>query len=107
MTLHDLECYYFIAVLLQNEKVVLLENLASHFKLKAQDAIDRLNTMLTSGDITGVIDDRGKFIYISKDELAAVAKFIQQRGRVSISELVESSNTLVNMDPNQNKECVS
>lgn len=28
--------------------------------------------------LSGVIDDRGKFIYISEDELTAVAKFIRQ-----------------------------
>jgi len=86
---------------IKNEKVVLLENLAARFKLKTQEAIDRLNTMLEAGDLTGVIDDRGKFIYISQDELEAVAKFIRQRGRVTISELAESSNVLINMNPNQ------
>ena len=49
--------------------------------------------------MTGVIDDRGKFIYISRDELEAVAKFIRQRGRVSIAELAESSNKLINISP--------
>ena len=47
--------------------------------------------------LLGVTDDRGKFIYISPKELEAVAKFIKQRGRVTISELAESSNTLVNL----------
>ena len=42
-------------------------------------------------------DDRGKFIYISEDELAAVAKFIKQRGRVTITELAECSNSLINL----------
>ena len=53
------------------------------------------------GTLTGVIDDRGKFIYISRDELEAVAKFIRQRGRVSIAELAESSNKLINISPEQ------
>ena len=75
--------------------------MAARFKLKTQEAIDRLNTMLEVGDLTGVIDDRGKFIYISQDELNAVAKFIRQRGRVTISELAESSNVLINMNPSQ------
>lgn len=74
--------------------------------------------------VAGVIDDRGKFIYISQSELEAVAKwvkffskincsfsfskpsnwcldffprfrFIKQRGRVSITELAENSNKLI------------
>lgn len=44
---------------------------------------------------TGVIDDRGKFIYITPEELVAVANFIRQRGRVSIAELAQASNSLI------------
>ena len=46
-----------------------------------------------------MIDDRGKFIYITMEELESVAKFIRQHGRVSISELAESSNRLINLNP--------
>jgi hypothetical protein len=53
--------------------------------------------------LSGVVDDRGKFIYISPDELEAVAKFVKQRGRVSIAELAESSNKLINLNPNISK----
>lgn len=45
----------------------------------------------------GVMDDRGKFIYISEEELKNVAKYIRQRGRISISDLAESSNTLIKL----------
>ncbi|XP_026319126.1 DDRGK domain-containing protein 1 [Hyposmocoma kahamanoa] len=81
------------------QKVVLLEDLAAHFKLKTQAAIDRIQELQASGEITGVIDDRGKFIYISYKELEDVAKFIKQRGRVSITELAECSNDLINLNP--------
>jgi len=43
------------------------------------------------------MDDRGKFIYISEEELKNVAKFIKQRGRVSISDLVENSSSLITL----------
>jgi hypothetical protein len=45
----------------------------------------------------GVMDDRGKFIYISEEELKNFAKFIKQRGRVSISDLVENSASLITL----------
>ena len=67
-----------------------------------QDAISRIQSLQESGALTGVIDDRGKFIFISSEELGAVAAFIRQRGRVSIAELVSSSNTLVNLQPEHN-----
>jgi len=83
----------------KNEKVVVLEDLAARFKLKTTAAIDRVNELLKEGTLTGVIDDRGKFIYISQTELEGVAKFIRQRGRVSIAELAESSNSLITLVP--------
>ena len=52
----------------------------------------------SSANVSGVVDDRGKFIYISREELEAVAKFIKQRGRVSISEISDSSNSLINLE---------
>uniref|UniRef100_A0A8C4Z2G3 DDRGK domain-containing protein 1 n=1 Tax=Gadus morhua TaxID=8049 RepID=A0A8C4Z2G3_GADMO len=83
----------------QDSKVVLLEDLASHFGMRTQDAIARLQDLLAEGSLTGVIDDRGKFISISPEELSAVARFIQQRGRVSIAELAQASNSLINLTP--------
>jgi hypothetical protein len=86
---------------IKTQKVVLMEELAGHFHMKIQDVIQRVQDLLAQELIVGVIDDRGKFIYITKDELQSVAKFVRQRGRVSITELVESSNTLINLQPIQ------
>lgn len=84
---------------IKTNKVVVLEDLAREFNLKTQATIDRIKELRANGMLSGVIDDRGKFIYISEDELAAVAKFIRQRGRISITELAESSNNLINLLP--------
>jgi len=37
--------------------------------MKAQDTIDRVTELLDQGHITGVMDDRGKFIYVSQVSL--------------------------------------
>ncbi|PWA16736.1 DDRGK domain-containing protein 1-like [Gambusia affinis] len=84
---------------IQTSKVVLLEDLASHFGMRTQDAIARLQDLLAEGALTGVIDDRGKFIFITPEELDSVAQFIKQRGRVSITELAQASNSLINLMP--------
>ncbi|KAK6636614.1 hypothetical protein RUM43_010276 [Polyplax serrata] len=84
---------------IKNNKIVILEDLAAEFKLKTQDVINRINSLQNDGQLTGVIDDRGKFIFISQEELDAVAKFVKQRGRVSIAELVENSNRLISLTP--------
>uniref|UniRef100_A0A3P9CV24 DDRGK domain-containing protein 1 n=1 Tax=Maylandia zebra TaxID=106582 RepID=A0A3P9CV24_9CICH len=84
---------------IETSKVVLLEDLASHFGMRTQDAISRLQDLLAEGSLTGVIDDRGKFISITPGELDSVAQFIRQRGRVSITELAQASNSLINLMP--------
>ncbi|CAN7982402.1 unnamed protein product [Ixodes hexagonus] len=84
---------------IKTEKVVILEDLAAKFQLKTQDCIDRVQALLANETLVGVIDDRGKFIYITRTELEQVALFIRQRGRVSISELFENSNSLINLTP--------
>lgn len=84
---------------IKTNKVVVIEDLASQFKLKTQAAIDRIKDLQNDGILSGVIDDRGKFIYVSVQEMEAVAKFIRQRGRVSITELAENSNILINLTP--------
>ncbi|GFR80832.1 DDRGK domain-containing protein 1 [Elysia marginata] len=84
---------------IKETKVVMLEDLAGHFKLKTQDVIQRVQDLQAEGSLTGVIDDRGKFIYITMEELEAVARYIRQNGRVSISDLAASSNRLISLEP--------
>lgn len=38
-----------------------------------------------------------QFIYISPEEMEAVAEFIKQRGRVAIAELAAKSDTLIDL----------
>ena len=39
-----------------------------------------------------------QFIYISKEEMQAVADFIRRRGRVSVAELAAKSNTFIDLE---------
>ena len=91
----------FIAYI-QEQKVVLLEELAAHFKMRTKDVVDRIQSLIANGSLVGIIDDRGKFISITEAELASVAKFIRQRGRVTVDELVVNSNKLINLKPEIN-----
>jgi hypothetical protein len=78
-------------------KIVMIEELAAKFKIKSIDAKMRLEALEKMGQITGVMDDRGKYIYISDDEFKKVVKFIRQRGRLSIAELAENSHKLISL----------
>ncbi|CAL7938571.1 unnamed protein product [Xylocopa violacea] len=91
---------------IKRNKVVVLEDLAAYFGLKTASIVERIQELRANGNLTGVIDDRGKFIYISRDELEAVAKFVRQRGRVSITELAENSNRLIDLNPGNQSSTV-
>ena len=65
--------------------------------LNFKEIINRINQVQDMGLLTGVMDDRGKFIYISEEELHKVKRFIEQRGRVHIAELAKSSNELISL----------
>ncbi len=50
-----------------------------------------------SGRLNGIIDERGKYIYISPESFQKVAAFVKQRGRVSLSEIARESNRLIDL----------
>lgn len=45
-----------------------------------------------------MMDDRGKYIFISPEEMESVAAFMKSRGRISISELADKSSTLIDLE---------
>jgi hypothetical protein len=51
-----------------------------------------------------VWDDRGKYLFLTTEELDAVANWIQRRGRVNITELVAQSNKLIDLSGEQEEE---
>ncbi|CAN6458035.1 unnamed protein product [Victoria cruziana] len=84
---------------IKKQKCVPLEDLAAEFKLRTQDCINRISSLEKMGRLSGVMDDRGKYIYISFDEMQAVADYIKRQGRVSISHLASSSNQFIDLEP--------
>lgn len=86
---------------IKTTKMVDLEELASKFSMKTTDCIDRIRKLMEDDTLTGIIDDRGKFIYITTEEMEAVAQYINQKGRVSKAELSKNSGKFVNLEVKQ------
>ncbi|KAL3123821.1 hypothetical protein niasHT_010034 [Heterodera trifolii] len=82
----------------RKRKVVHVDELASNFKSKSTDIVDRLKTLLQQKRLIGLFDDRGLFVSITEEELLDVAKFINQRGRVHLAEIVEQSKNLISLE---------
>ncbi|XP_021892983.1 DDRGK domain-containing protein 1 [Carica papaya] len=83
---------------IKKHKCVPLEDLAAEFKLRTQECINRIISLESMGRLSGVMDDRGKYIYISQEEMKAVADFIKRQGRVSISHLASKSNQFIDLE---------
>jgi len=88
----------FVAYI-RGRKMVPLEELAAEFGMRSQDAIARIQALEASGELTGLLDERGKYVSISRDEMEAVARFIRARGRVAIAELAQRSSDLIDLEP--------
>eukprot|EP00961_Rhodomonas_salina_P197196 2661438-Rhodomonas_salina.1 len=46
-----------------------------------------MSDLTSLSNTQGLLDDRGKFIYISLEEMEAVAKWIKLQGRISVGDL--------------------
>jgi len=84
---------------IHQRKVVVLEDVAAEFQMRSRELLSRIEALEMMGRVSGVVDDRGKFIVITKEEMAKVADFINSRGRVSLSDLAIQSNFLVDLEP--------
>lgn len=83
---------------IKKHKCIPLEDLAAEFKLRTQECINRITSLESMGRLSGVMDDRGKYIYISQEEMKAVADYIKRQGRVSISHLASKSNQFIDLE---------
>ena len=89
---------------IQTHKVVVLEDVAAKFNMPTQEVVRRVEALMANDRLSGIIDDRGKFIYITPDELQRVATLIQKKGRVSIAALSHESNRLIRLQPDKKIE---
>eukprot|EP00004_Rigifila_ramosa_P020408 TRINITY_DN529_c0_g1_i1.p6 TRINITY_DN529_c0_g1~~TRINITY_DN529_c0_g1_i1.p6 ORF type:complete len:169 (+),score=64.25 TRINITY_DN529_c0_g1_i1:540-1046(+) len=83
-----------------SRKVVEVEEVATQFKLATQDAVRRIVDLEKMGRLSGLMDDRGKFIVVSQAEMEAVARFVNLQGRVSISDLAAKTDELIDLTQN-------
>jgi hypothetical protein len=80
-------------------KVVFVEELAAKYDVKAQIIVEKINQLDAEGRLSGIIDERGKYIYLTEEELTKVALFVKQRGRVNILDIQKESNRFINLNP--------
>ncbi len=67
--------------------------------MSTKDAITRIEQLQDQSRLSGITDDRGKFIHITEQEFESIAKFILAKGRVSRQDLLNEANKLIRLEP--------
>jgi len=82
-------------------KIVSLEDLSGVFKINPNELVERLNFLESQGRISGIVDDRGKYIYLTEKELASIERIFIQRGRISKVDLIKECNKIIRFIPTE------
>ena len=82
-------------------KIVSLEDVAMRFNLSNKMCIDRINSLLESGMLNGIIDDRGQFIFIETQEMQELVECIQKKGSFTRNQLIESFSDIIRLEPTE------
>lgn len=78
----------------KEEKVIYIDDLADRFHTPSEQVGKRIEELVASSRLTGVID-RGRFVYITHEEMKAIANSILEKKRVTLSEVSKLVDTLV------------
>ena len=76
----------------------MLEDLGAMFGMKTADVLERLQSLDSSGEMTCVIDDRGKVIYLEETELEQISAFVERRGRLTQDDVNLECNRVIDLD---------
>lgn len=88
----------FVNFVIEN-RVVTFESLASSFDLSIQEVVNKLKDLEREKMIQGIFTDRGKYIYLTTEDLENVANYIKRKGKVTIPELVDECVRMIDLSP--------
>lgn len=83
---------------LTTSKVCVLDEVAAEFGMKGDEVLTIIERLEKEGRMTVLVDDRGKLIVVTAEELAAVAEVIKKEGRVALSHLTKLCGGLVRLN---------
>ena len=84
---------------IKNQKVVFFEDLAGHFQMTTKEVLDKISELEAEHLLNGVVDDRGKYICITEQEMDKCKKFIMEKGRISKAELLVEWSRIISLEP--------
>jgi hypothetical protein len=82
---------------LKKKRVVHVDDLASEFHMTSVKVTQRIQLLLDSARVAGVLESDGRFIYFSQDEMSSVSEFIQHQEKVSPQEVSSYCEELIRL----------
>jgi len=84
-----------VVAYVRREKVVSFDSMAQDFNMSPREAMRIIQELQTQGTLSGVFDDRGKFITVDDKELEALADYVNKRGRLTLEDFTARANDLI------------
>ena len=81
--------------MLRKHKLLLLEDLSHKFKLSTKELVDKIKELENKGQISGIFDERGKYLVIEDSEWCAIKNYINARGRVKKTDIMSECAKLI------------
>ena len=82
-------------------KVVEIEDLAINFRLGNKETLERIKDLEKTKLLSGVLDDRGKYIYLNQEELEKIEKLLYTKGRLTRGDMREEFSKIVRLEPRE------
>lgn len=77
----------------------MIEDVAQRFGMLTKDVLERVAKLEEQGRLSGITDDRGKYVHVTPDEFERIAQSIESKGRVSRQDLLKECSRIVRMTP--------
>ena len=73
---------------LTTRKLTLLEDASHKFSLTTKDLVEKIKKLEQQDRVSGVFDERGKYLFIEKKEWDSVRNYISAKGRLKKSDMM-------------------
>ena len=80
-------------------KTINIEDIAMRFDLSNKACLERINGLIESNMLKGVIDDRGKFLFIENKEIDSLLKSIRKKGHFTRRDLIDTFSDIIRLEP--------
>lgn len=80
---------------LENDRMVHVNQLAERFQVSTAEVVSRIQELVASFRVTGVLEADGRFIYVSKEEMSSIASFVKTQDKVSLLQLADQISLII------------